>query len=341
MGAVPLLVGLFACSPDPKDPPADTGRDTAAPGFDYAGHPLVPFETRLVDGFLCPDAATPEATEDVQFIECAVEGENDLAPAPAEALRVMTWNIERGHRIDEQIAAFADGTLPMPDILLLSESDRGCPRTGGGNITQQLAQALGMNWAYAVEFVELPRGDAGVACEHGNAVLSRYPLANVSQIRHAENLSWFDDPGEPRLGGRIAVAADVVVGDAVVHVVSVHFESEIRVLEVQVAQAEETAAHAAAQPFGVIVGGDTNAPYYTFDLVNGSSNDGTIGAFLDREFADAHVEIEASERGTRSGLVLDLLLTRGVDTADPGLCPADVCDGLSDHQAVWMTATLR
>ncbi|MCP4805777.1 MAG: hypothetical protein GY913_35590 [Proteobacteria bacterium] len=317
---------LLACTSEPTDT-----------GFDYGSHELVPFESTLVEGFLCPDAQDPESATDVQFIECAIEGENDQAPEPVQGLVVMTWNIERGYRLDEQLAAFGE-TIPVPDILLLSESDRGCERTGQANVTQELADALQMNWAYAVEFVEL---GPSVTCEHGNAVLSRYPLANVEQFRHSANHSWYEDGGEPRLGGRIAIAADVVVEDRFVHVVSVHFESTISAFDIQVAQAVETAEHAAAQPFAVIAGGDTNAPYYTFDLANGDDNDETIGAFLDRGLEDTHLAIHPDDRATRGPLVLDVLLARDVDHRDPAICSVDDCDGLSDHLPVWTTVSLR
>lgn len=315
--------------------PADSGTDPAV------DHELVLFETTLVDGFLCPDAEAPEQAEDVLFIDCAIEGENDRDPPPTDSLLVMAWNIERGQQLDAQLAAFASGALPTPDVLLLSEADRGCPRSGSRNVTQVLADALDMNWAFAVEFVELPRGDSEVTCEHGNAVLSRYPLANVQQRRHEANLSWYDNPGEPRLGGRIAIAADVVVGDRALHVATVHFESDVSELDVQVAQAVETATAAAAQPLPAIVGGDTNAPFYTFDLRQGSANDETIGAFLDRGFADAHLDLDPFARATCNGLVLDLLLTRGVTTVEPALCADDVCDPLSDHLAVWARVPLH
>ena len=63
-------------------------------------------------------------------------------------------------------------------------------------------------------------------CEHGNAVLSRYPLGNVELIRHATNSDvWVGSSEQPRLGGRVAVKADVWVGDRILHVYSLHFES--------------------------------------------------------------------------------------------------------------------
>jgi len=331
---------LWACAcgaPDPKPAIPDSG----SLDFDYTDHELRRFETHLVDGYLCPDAEDPSAASDVQFIECAIEGENERTATVADVLTVMSWNIERGQLLDAQLEVFRDGALPTPDVLLLSEADRGCPRSGDRNVTRVLAEALQMNWAYAVEFVELPVRDRAEPCEHGNAVLSRYPLANVSQLRHRANRSWRDASDEPRLGGRIAVAADVVVGARVLHVVSVHYESEISALDIQIAQAEETADHAAAQPFGVLVGGDTNAPYYTFDLVNDTTEDQTIGAFFERGFTDTHASLPADARATRGPLVLDVQLARDVSVEQPEVCPAAVCDPVSDHRAVWADLQLR
>ncbi|MCB9777046.1 MAG: hypothetical protein H6742_00615 [Alphaproteobacteria bacterium] len=344
-----LALLLLACASSPGTDSGGTGADgsdgdatdSGSPGFDYGALTLDPFESNVVDGFLCPDALDPEGAVDKQFIDCAIEGENDRSPAPQDTLRFMAWNIERGQRLDDQLAGFADGRVPTPDVLLLSESDRFCARSGDRNVTQVLAQALDMNWAYAVEFVELPRGGGDETCEHGNAVLSRFPLANVQQLRHEANLSWYEDEGEPRLGGRIAVAADVVVGEKIVHVVTVHFESTVSAFDIQVAQAVETAEHAAVQPFGVVVGGDTNAPFYTFDLSNGQHNDETIAAFTDRGFEDTHLSLDPDDRITHeNGLVLDLLLARDVHHHDPDLCEEDGCGGLSDHKAVWVDAEL-
>lgn len=339
-----MLVLLACASPEPIP-------DTAAAGFDYSGHVFERFETTLVDGFLCPDAYDPEGAADVQHIDCAIEGENERDPGDApDEIVVMAYNAERGQRLDEQLAAFGT-TVPVPDVLLLSEADRGCSRSGGANVTQAYAERLGMNWAYAVEFVELPRdsGGGGIdeTCEHGNAVLSRYPLGNVSQIRHAENLSWYIPPeerdggGQPRLGGRIAVAADLAIGDRYVHVVVVHFESELSAFDIQAAQAVETAEHAAAQPYGVVVGGDTNAPYYTFDLATDTQNDETIAAFTDRGFEDAHASLDLEDRGTAGALIIDLVLGRDVDLSDPEICEVEVCGELSDHLPLWATAGLR
>lgn len=303
---------------------------------------------------LCPDALAPEAASDKVFIDCALEGAtfadpNVVGPDP---LTAMVWNMERGLKLDDQLAAFADGSVPMPDILLVSELDRGCSRSDGRNVPRELAEALALNYVFAVEFVELPRtsgsgGAIDTPCEHGNAVMSRFPLGNVGQMRHADHLSWYLDPstsdgtGEPRLGGRIAVLADTLIGDRQVRLASLHFESKPIPIDVQQGQAEELAAWADASPIPILVGGDTNAPGYTGDMFADHGpdevNDGTIRPFLDAGLVDAHASLAAADRATRSGLIIDLLMARDLTTADAAVCEGAVCDGLSDHRAVWAT----
>ena len=119
--------------------------------------------------------------------------------------------------------------------------------------------------AYATEFIELPdeRGFEGPydppLCEHGNAIVSRYPLGNVRALRHAANRSWytppgFPDPDEPRLGGRVVTIADMAVGDRLVRLHVRHLESRVDTLHIRDAQAEEIAIDAFASPHPVIVG---------------------------------------------------------------------------------------
>ena len=184
-----LSLVLIGCTAGTEPVPTDPMRD------------FVPFEGLAVapdvtTDRLCVEAADPEGAPDKVFIDCAMEGAN-LAPdlPPTDELLVMTWNLERGVHLDEQIEAFRSGALPLPDVFLISEVDRGCSRSGSRNGMWDLAEALELNYVFAVEFVELPRpdGSGGTVdelCEHGNAVASRYPIGNVGQLRHAENLSW-------------------------------------------------------------------------------------------------------------------------------------------------------
>jgi endonuclease/exonuclease/phosphatase family metal-dependent hydrolase len=294
---------------------------------------------------LCPDAADPEGAADEVFIECALEGSCSPGPVPApvDALLVMAYNIERGLQLDAQLAAFADGTLPMPDVLLMSEADRGCARTSERNVAWEYAEALGMHHVFGVEFVELPRdnGDITAPCEHGNAVLSRYPIGNVRLVRHETNLSWYDHPDEPRLGGRVAVLADIAVGDRIVHVQSLHFESGVNDGPIRAAQAAELAALGLDQPHPVVIGGDTNAGGYVFDLANGTMNEVTVNAFFDAGYVDTHATLPADMRATHDpGLILDIMFVRDQRVTEPAICPTAQCSALSDHLPIWARISL-
>ncbi len=141
-------------------------------------------------------------------------------------LRVVTWNIERGLELDGIILLFTNPeeflaqarrnkpdadiaqmrrdieVLRSADVIALNEVDWGLKRTGYRAVVQELGNALNMNWAYGVEFVEVDpislgtetlegwEGEAErqqllaeIAVDHsklkalhGTAVLSRYPL---------------------------------------------------------------------------------------------------------------------------------------------------------------------
>lgn len=299
---------------------------------------------------LCSEAADPQGAPDPVFIDCAIETAC-FAPEPDEApgeLVVMTYNMERGLFLDDQIAMFESGTLPTPDVLLISEADRGCSRTDGRNVTRELAQALGMDYAFATEFVELPRqtsepvNQIEATCEHGNAVLSRFPIGNVEQIRHGMNKSWFDVEDQPRLGGRVAIKADIEVGDRYLHVYSLHFESGLLEDDYREAQAIELIEHASELPFGVVIAGDANSISYHLSLGE-DTNDRTVRAFLDRGYLDAHQTLPDADRPTTpngGGAVIDLIFTSDDIADDPGVCPLDTCATLSDHVPVWATVEL-
>ena len=161
-------------------------------------------------------------------------GARPLLPSTAklgQLLRVALWNIERGLEYEAIRLAFTDAAafarlidsseyprgsekrglilqqvqlLKQADVIVLNEVDFGMRRTDYRNVAEDLASALGMNYAYGVEFVEVdpialglekfeelpPEDAAKLIAEisvnrgryrglHGNAILSRFPLENV------------------------------------------------------------------------------------------------------------------------------------------------------------------
>jgi len=164
-----------------------------------------------------------------------VGGKGSLPFLPS-GFTVAAWNVERclfPERSAEHLKPFG------PQIVLLSEMDNGMARTGQRDTTAEMAQALGMHFVYGVEFHELGLGgeterkycadDFNAHGWHGNAILSAAPFERVELIRLDEHGHWFcserADPKQPRIGGRMAVAAIVPTEEGSICVVSTHLES--------------------------------------------------------------------------------------------------------------------
>ena len=158
-------------------------------------------------------------------------------------LRVASWNIERGSNFDLIKLALSDpegfkkaalepGTLDAgkllkieqqlrilrdADIVVLNEVDLGMKRTDYRDVTRDLAHALGMNYVFGVEFVEVDQLDdlglekvqledpaltqqiredlkpdpARYLGLHGNAILSRYPIQRARIARLPICYDWY------------------------------------------------------------------------------------------------------------------------------------------------------
>ena len=148
-----------------------------------------------------------------------IEVWNGAAPArPGKSLRVVAWNMERGRHWEGGVRLIRESeALRDPDILLMGEMDLGMARSANAHTTRELAKALGMNYAYGVEFLELTGGEIEERKlypgedewgYHGNAILSRYPLRNVRMLRFPGIEKWYEGKGaneaekaQKRLGG--------------------------------------------------------------------------------------------------------------------------------------------
>lgn len=294
-------------------------------------------------------------------LDCRIEGANFTRQpaAPKDDVVLCAYNVERGLRLDDQLRAFAGGAgMPSPDVLLISEADRGCTRSGDRNVVREYARALGMCYVYGVEFIELPRfwgpgGGVRRRCEHGNAILSRFPLGNVRLIRHQRTRSWHSTVqrilhlGQPRLGGRVALAADVRVGERMLRVYSVHFESGRRGRGSsspdahREAQARELIEDVSELQRGVVIGGDMNVGRYLGLRGQDESHEPATSALVEAGYEDAHAALPRGERVTTdSGAAIDLIFGRGVRFAESGVGPREVWRGLSDHLPVWARISL-
>ena len=346
--------GLLACSGGASGASGGTGGaggSTEPPEFEeftwWADEPDVRSER------LCAEAAAPDDASDTTFIDCQIEGAtfSTEEPTAKDELVVLAYNILRGFEVDAQLEMIRSGVdFPVPDILLLSEVDRGCARTDFRNIAREYAEGLGYYYLYATEFIELPgdRGPSGPydppVCEHGNAIVSRYPLGNARQIRHAQNRSWYMPPGtpnpdEPRLGGRIAIAADAKIGTRLVRLYVLHLESTLSALDIRDAQAEEIAADSEGLGYPTIAGGDFNTFFYFDDLDKGTVTVPAVKSFIDRGYVDAHQDLALVDRYTSADpfdMVIDLIFASGLEVVDAGRCPPERCASLSDHLPVFV-----
>lgn len=336
MAAAVLLVG--ARSQGTTTPGAPTSRPSPQ-------YPLLEAAPDVRRERLCREALAPDAAPDPIRIDCAIEtGTIDRPPASgARSLTVVAFNVERGFEADRQVRAFRENP---PDVLLLSEVDRGCSRTGYRNVARDYAESLGMSYAYGVEFLELPRPSGPgrrieSVCEHGNAILSRFPIESPRVLRFAANRSWYAPPaerlrgGEPRLGGRMALAAAIRVGDRRVEVYSFHLESGLLDGRYRDAQAFELVEDAARRPLPRVLGGDSNFHAYAVDLLLPTRLEPAVGRFERSGLRDAHRGLFPLWRSTHVGrVVIDLILSDApVEAA--GVGRRTTWAGLSDHLPVW------
>ena len=306
------------------------------------------------------------------------------APAGAAALgdtaRVVAWNVERGRHIEETAQRLSASGA---QVALLSELDHGMARTAQQHATREIARRLGFGYAFAVEFLELGLGGPGERAAlpphaenevgyHGNAILSRAPLRRPAVVRLGDDGSWFDGArGERRVGGRIAVVAQIELAGTPVTAAVVHLESHGDPDQRAGQMATLLDALDAYDPHApIVIGGDLN----TFSLGLGQVADGDAVATALRadperwrhperheplfalveargyDWRAANVVGEPTHRhatesgSTRGQFKLDWLLVRGLTASAPAVLEAahpTTGPPLSDHEPVAATVALR
>ena len=164
---------------------------------------------------------------------------NAVAEAPADSLRVVSWNIQYGEDIDLAIAEIrGHPDLADADIILLQEM------TPEG--ARQMAEELGLHHVY---------GAAAVHPHHkklfGNAVLSRWPIVGDQVLIL---------PHETLLTGhrRMAMAADIDLGVWILRAVSIHTATVIMDQDKRLEQAKAARDSLGGFAGPVVLGGDFN-----------------------------------------------------------------------------------
>jgi len=226
--------------------------------------------------------------------------------ARGDTIRVVTFNLEYGERVDSALAMFAaDSGLSDADVVLLQEMD--------SSSTDRVATALGMAYVFYPAIYH-PRAEQ----DFGNAILSRWPIVSDAKLilPHASRYARTN---------RTATAATLNIRDVHVRVYSTHLGT---VLDIgpNARRDQLRAIIADADTFPrVILGGDMN-----------STNVGNVA----REMGYAW----PTEHGPRTMQIarVDHIFLKGLAVPASGFT-GTVADNRqsSDHKAVWARAVIR
>jgi endonuclease/exonuclease/phosphatase family metal-dependent hydrolase len=186
-----------------------------------------------------------------------------IVSAP-KSLRIVDWNIDRGQQL-QGVMDFLVGV--NADIVTLQEVDVNARRTHRLNIAETFARKLRMNYVFGREFQELVQGSKDSPAYHGQATLSKWPilkprLIHFSRQSHFWQPHWFlpkIEPFQERLGGRIALVAQINVAGRKFLTYNLHLESRgnnaLRVSQLQEVLSDATHCDSDCP---VLVAGDFN-----------------------------------------------------------------------------------
>jgi endonuclease/exonuclease/phosphatase family metal-dependent hydrolase len=192
-------------------------------------------------------------------------------PAPRERMvRAVAWNIQRGARLDDLRRAVVEPAFARTDLLLLTEVDVGLGRSGNRNVARELAETLGMSYAFGVSYLALTDdfGDDAGGRENtlalsGTAILSRHPIGRVENIDLPEVRDKFHS-SEKRLGKKRALLAEIALPEGPLAVAACHLDSNASPAQRarQLAGVLDSVDRSGAKR--ALVGGDFNTS--TYDL---------------------------------------------------------------------------
>jgi endonuclease/exonuclease/phosphatase family metal-dependent hydrolase len=259
-----------------------------------------------------------------------------ISAAPRR-IRVVSWNIARGCRLDE-ISEFLVGA--NADLILLQEVDKYARRTEYRNIAESLAKRLRLNYAFGIEFHELAQSSRDAPAHHGQATLSRWPLADSRVLRFSRQSTYWHPrwwipslpPFQRRLGGRMALLSHATIGETTLAVYNLHLESrggdDLR--HSQLAEVlNEALRYGVDGP--VIVAGDFN-----FDVTK-PGNACVNEAGFQNPFADLGLRTAQAHSFGRSNTI-DWIVTRG--PIAPVSPKVDHSVSASDHYPLFLTLEL-
>lgn len=275
-------------------------------------------------------------------------------------LRVASLNAERLIN-PEAVGRMADEI--GAHVLLLSEVDLGMARSRNRHTVRDLIGTSGEGYLYGVEFVELDLGDADEmrrhagernACGlHGNAIVTSLALERPYLIPLEESGRWFAgiEGAQRRIGGRIALAAQMVRAGQALWIVNLHLESKTDPADRQAqVQALLRALDRLAPNEPCIIGGDFNTKALPRGegerhlLLESPEQDEPLFTDLRHagfSWADANLACPTQRDGptkkpSRPFAKLDWFFVRGLAARNPQVVPALDARGrpVSDHEMI-------
>ncbi|KAG1678403.1 hypothetical protein FOA52_015170 [Chlamydomonas sp. UWO 241] len=189
------------------------------------------------DAMICPRTPAKPLPKpgEVMHADCRPKGSRSKAPSgqAAPPIKVLTWNIERGYKLD---AVIEEMRAIDADVIALQEIDIHCERSGWEDTGMRIATALGLNYVFLCEFEELwspaRKADTQGGGVHGNGILSKFDIGNFEVIEHTNHpVNWEDGSSwpavvgkEPRHGRRLTLSADVATPQGSLTVYTAHLE---------------------------------------------------------------------------------------------------------------------
>lgn len=184
--------------------------------------------------------------------------------SPPDSIRVVDWNIDRGLHLAAVVGFLAHSKA---DLIMLQEVDQNTRRTGHINVAKTIAQQLQMNYVFGREFEELTQESRGSHGYQGQATLSRWPISNARLIRFREQSTFWRPHAymprwsmfQERLGGRMALVADVHIAEQTILTYNLHLESrgDDRLRQAQLGEVLEDARNYRPE-MPMILAGDLN-----------------------------------------------------------------------------------
>jgi endonuclease/exonuclease/phosphatase family metal-dependent hydrolase len=245
----------------------------------------------------------------------------------------VDWNIDRGLKLPAIMDFLAD---THADVFVLQEVDINAHRTHGLNIAREIARKLRLNYVFGREFVELTQGTKTNPAYHGQATLSRWKISNPRVIRFQRQSDfwkprWFKpnlQTFQERLGGRVALAAEINIAGASTLCYNLHLESRSN-NELRLAQLNEVLEDSAKfdSAWLVILAGDLNL---------NASMPGIAGALAEAGFRDvvptARLATTPARHLLEAGRHIDWAFVRGPGEAVAGKVHRSVT--ASDHYPI-------